>query len=204
LHLFPHWNWQERRGEPVRVWVYSNLEEVELLLNGKSLGSQKVPRLGHLEWPVNYEPGVLEARGLRKGDVVLTAKRETTGAPAAIRLIPDRTEIRADGEDVVMVRVEVVDSAGRHVPTADTLIQFSVTGAGKFRGVGNGDPNCQESDQQPQRSLFNGLAQLIVQAGREPGDISIEARSKSIDGANLARARLTIPARKVASRPAVA
>ena len=204
LHLFPHWNWQERLGEPIRVWVYSNLEEVELFLNGKSLGSRKVPPLGHLEWSVKYVPGVLEARGLRKGEVILTERRETTGAPAAIRLTPDRREIRADGEDVVMVRVEAVDSAGRPVPTADTLIHFSVSGAGRFRGVGNGDPNCQESDQQPQRSLFNGLAQLIVQAGRDPGDISIEAHSRSIDTANLTSARLTIPARKVDPRPAVA
>jgi beta-galactosidase len=204
LHLFPHWNWQERLGEPIRVWVYSNLEQVELLLNGRSLGSRKVPPLGHLEWWVKYEPGVLEARGHRHGAVVQTARNETTGAPVAIRLTPDRNEIRADGEDLVIVRVEALDSAGRHVPTADTLIEFSVVGAGRFRGVGNGDPNCQESDQEPRRSLFNGLAQLIVQAGREPGDIVIEARSKSIDSANIAAARLTIPARKVALRPAVA
>jgi beta-galactosidase len=204
LHLFPHWNWQQRLGEPIRVWVYSNLEEVELFLNGQSLGRQRVPPLGHLEWPVKYEPGVLEARGLRKGEVVLTAKRETTGAPAAIRLTPDRAEIRADGEDLVIVRVEAVDRAGRQVPTADTLIQFSVSGAGRFRGVGNGDPNCQESDQQPERSLFNGLAQLIVRAGREPGEIAIEARAKPTGGANLASARLTVPARKADPRPAVA
>lgn len=204
LHLFPHWNWQERLGEPIRVWVYSNLDEVELFLNGRSLGSRKVSPLGHLEWSASYEPGLLEARGRRNGEIVLTARRETTGAPAAIHLTPDREEIRADGEDVVIVRVEVVDSAGRPVPTADTLIEFSVSGAGRFRGVGNGDPNCQESDQEPERSLFNGLAQLIVQAGREPGDISIEARPKSSGTANLASARLTIPARKVDPRPAVA
>jgi beta-galactosidase len=203
LHLFPHWNWQQRLGEPIRVWVYSNLEEVELLLNGRSLGRQKVSPLGHLEWTVKYEPGILAARGMTQGEVVLTAKRETTGAPAAIRLTPDRGEIRADGEDVVMVCVEAVDSAGRPVPTADTTVRFSVSGAGRFRGVGNGDPNCQESDQQPRRSLFNGLAQLIVQAGREPGDIDIEAHAKSIDGDNLATARLVIPARKVDPRPAV-
>ncbi len=203
LHLFPHWNWQERLGEPIRVWVYCNLDEVELLLNGRSLGSRRMPSLGHLEWPVKYEPGILEARGRRKHEVVLTARRETTGRPAAIRLTPDRREIRADGEDVVMLRVETVDSAGRHVPTANMPIQFSVSGAGRFRGVGNGDPNCQESDQQPERSLFNGLAQLIVQAGRTPGDIRIEAHAKSIDSSNLASARLTIPARKVDPRPAV-
>jgi beta-galactosidase len=204
LHLFPHWNWQERLGEPIRVWVYSNLEEVELFLNGKSLGSQKVSPLGHLEWPVKYQPGVLEARGFRKGEVVLTATRETTGVPVAIRLTPDRREIGADGEEIVIVRVEAVDSAGRQVPTADRLIHFSVSGAGRFRGVGNGDPNCQESDQQPRRSLFNGLAQLIVQAGREPGNIVIEAHTESFATANLASARLTIPVRKVDPRPSVA
>src|SRR5215469_4667587 len=204
LHLFPHWNWQERSGQPIRVWVYSNLEQVELFLNGRSLGRQKSPALGHLEWHVKYEPGLLEARGIRRGQTVVTAKRETTGEPAAIRLTPDRREIRADGEDIVLVRVEVVDSAGRHVPTADVLIHFSVTGAGRFRGVGNGDPNCRESDQRPTRSLFNGLAQLIVQAGRSPGDIIIDAHTEASHGAKVAGARLTIPAQKVSARPAVA
>jgi beta-galactosidase len=188
----------------VRVWVYSNLEEVELLLNGKSLGRQTVPHLGHLQWPVKYEPGALEARGLRHGKLVMSARRETTGTPVAIRLTPDRPEISADGEDVAIIRVEVVDGAGRTVPTADNHIHFSVNGAGRFRGVGNGDPNCQESDQQPRRSLFNGLAQLIVQAGREAGDILIEAHTQSFVRPNLASARLKILARRVNGRPFVA
>ena len=203
LHVFPHWNWQERRGEPIRVWMYSNLEEIELFLNGKSLGRQKARPLEHLEWQVQYEPGVLEARGLRKGQTVLITRRETTGEPAAIRLTPDRNEIYADGEDIVLVRVEVVDSAGRHVPTANVPVHFSVTGAGRIRGVGNGDPNCQESDQQPMRSLFNGLAQLIVQAGRSAGDIIIDAYTEASQGVKLPRTRLTIAAQKVNPRPAV-
>jgi beta-galactosidase len=202
LHLFPHWNWPHDLRDPIRIWVYSNLEEVELRLNGKSLGRQKVPPLGHLEWTVKYEPGVLEARGLRNGQSVLTARRETTGEPVAIRLTPDRDEIRADGEDVVLVRVEVVDGRGRPVPTANIPIHFSVSGAGRFRGVGNGDPNCRESDQQPRRSLFNGLAQLIVQAGRGPGEILIEAYTEAPQE-RLPGTRLTIAARKVVPRPAV-
>jgi beta-galactosidase len=203
LHVFPHWNWHGHSGEPIRVWVYSNLEEVELLLNGKSLGRRNVHPLGHLEWWVKYAPGVLEARALRQGRAILTAKRETTGEPAAIRLTPDRSQIRADGEDVAIVQVEVVDSAGRHVPTANVPIHFSVTGAGRFRGVGNGDPNCQESDQQPMRSLFNGLAQLIVQSGRAPGEIVIDAYTEASVSTQLPRARLTIAAQKVEPRPAV-
>ncbi|HEV2272329.1 MAG TPA: beta-galactosidase GalA [Steroidobacteraceae bacterium] len=203
LHVFPHWNWQDRLGEPIRVWVYSNLEEIELFLNGRSLGRQKARALGHLEWQVKYEPGVLEARGMRKGRTVVTTRRETTGEPAAIRLTPDRREIRADGEDIAIVRAEVVDGAGRHVPTANMLIHFSVSGAGRFRGVGNGDPNCQESDQRPMRSLFNGLAQLIVQAGHSPGDVIIDAHTEGSQGVKLPGARLTITAQKVNVRPAV-
>ena len=79
LHLFPHWNWEQREGEPISVWVHSNLDSVEVFLNGKSQGSQKVQPLTHLEWKVKYEPGVLEARGTKDGKVVLTEKRETTG-----------------------------------------------------------------------------------------------------------------------------
>ncbi len=79
LHLFPHWNWQGKEGEEIPVWVYSNLDEVELLVNGNSVGSQKVPHLGHVEWKVKYEPGAIEARGTKDGKVVLTEKRETTG-----------------------------------------------------------------------------------------------------------------------------
>ena len=101
LHLFPHWNLEGREGDEIPVWVYSNLDEVELFVNGKSLGSQKVPHLGHVEWKVKYEPGAIEARGSKDGKVVLTEKRETTGPAAAIRLTADRTEINADGEDVV-------------------------------------------------------------------------------------------------------
>ena len=118
LHLFPHWNWDERYGEPIPVWVHSNLDSVELFLNGKSQGSKKVEPLTHLEWSVKYEPGVIEARGTKDGKVVLVEKRETTGNPASIRLTADRTEINADGEDVAVLQVEVLDKEGRALPTA--------------------------------------------------------------------------------------
>ena len=117
LHLFPHWNFEGREGEEIPVWVHSNLDEVELFVNGKSLGSQKVPHLGHVEWKVKYEPGAIEARGSKGGKVVLTEKRETTGPAVAIRLTADRTEIDADGEDVAILKVEALDKEGRPVPT---------------------------------------------------------------------------------------
>ncbi|HEY3837156.1 MAG TPA: DUF4982 domain-containing protein, partial [Bryobacteraceae bacterium] len=203
LHLFPHWNWEGREGDEIPVWVYSNLEEVELLVNGKSAGSQKVPHLGHVEWKVRYEPGVIEARGSRNGKVVLTEKRETTGPATAIRLTADRTGIDADGEDVAMLKVEALDKEGRPVPIADNPIAFTVSGPGKLIGVGNGDPNCQESDKAPKRSLFSGLAQVIIQSTKQPGTIRIEAKKDEGDGPELTPAQLTITSRPVQARPSV-
>ena len=110
-------------------------------------------------------------------------------------------EINADGEDLAFVTVEVLDKEGRAVPTADNLIRFNVSGAGKLIGVGNGDPNCQESDKEPKRSLFSGLAQVILQAGKRPGEIRIEAVKEGFDGPELMPAKLAIAAKAVETRP---
>jgi len=201
LHLFPHWNWQGREGQTISVWVHSNLDSVELFLNGTSQGSQKVMPLTHLEWKVKYEPGVLEARGTKNGKVVLTRKQETTGEPESIRLSPDRTEINADGEDVCVLRVEVIDKEGRSIPTADVAILFQVSGDGALIGVGNGDPNCQESDKEPKRTLFNGLAQVIVQSTRRPGMITIEAHTGDWPPPKLPPTQVTIKTKRVELRP---
>ena len=201
LHLFPHWNFEGKEGDEIPVWVYTNVDEVELFVNGKSQGKQKVPHLGHVQWKVRYEPGAIEARGYKGGKVALTEKRETTGPAAAIRLTADRMEINADGEDLAFVTVEVLDKEGRAVPTADNLIRFNVSGAGKLIGVGNGDPNCQESDKEPKRSLFSGLAQVILQAGKRPGEIRIEALKEGFDGPELMPAKLAITAKAAEIRP---
>ena len=198
LHLFPHWNWASQEGEEIFVWVHSNLDSVELFCNGQSLGSKKVEKLHHLEWKVKYEPGYIEARGSKDSKVVLTTKRETTGTPAKIRLTAHRAEIAADGEDVAIVRVEMLDGEGRFVPTADNKIKFKVSGEGALIGVGNGDPNCQESDKGNERSLFSGLAQVILQASKKPGSLTIEATSRKLQAASLTIT--TIPAKL---RPAV-
>jgi beta-galactosidase len=203
LHLFPHWNWAGREGEDIPVWVYSNLDEVELLVNGKSLGRQKVPPLGHVEWKAKYEPGAIEARGLKGGKVVVTEKRETTGPEVSIRLTADRTEIDADGEDVAILKVEALDSDGRPVPIANNKIAFHVSGAGKLIGVGNGNPNCQESDKEPRRSLFNGLAQIILQSTKRAGEIQVEAVKDGWDGPELMPAKLSITTRQIEPQPSV-
>jgi beta-galactosidase len=203
LHIFPHWNWPGKEGAQVDVWAYSNLEEVELLVNGRSLGRQKVPHLGHVQWKATYTPGAIEARGYRAGRLVLTERRETTGGPRTIRLSVDRPTLWADGEDVAMVSVEMLDAKGRHVPTAQQPIAFRVSGAGRLIGVGNGDPNCLESDKASERSLFNGYAQLIVQAGITPGPLTIEAMAKD-STSGLLGARQVVAVRPAQRRPAMA
>jgi beta-galactosidase len=200
LHVFPHWNFEGREGDEIPVWVYTNLEEVELFVNGKSLGSKKVPHLGHVEWKARYEPGFIEARASKGGQVVLTEKRETTGPAVALHLTVDRSEINADGEDVAVLKVEALDKQGRLVPTADNLIGFKVSGAGALIGVGNGNPNCQESDKNSKRSLFNGLVQVIVQSTRQPGEIKIEAGGEDPDSPELTPATVVITTRRVELR----
>jgi beta-galactosidase len=121
----------------------------------------------------------------------------------AIRLTADRAEINADGEDVAILKVEALDKEGRPVPTANNLISFKVSGEGALIGVGNGDPNCQESDKDPKRSLFNGLAQVIVQSTKRPGEIRIEAVKEGWDGPELTPAKVSIATRLAELRPFV-
>jgi beta-galactosidase len=203
LHLFPHWNFAGKEGEEIPVWVHSNLDSVELFVNGQSQGSKNVPHLGHVEWKVRYAPGSIEAHGTKDGKVVLTEKRETTGEAVSIRLTADRTEIDADGEDVAMITVEGLDKDGRPVPTAENFINFHVSGDGTFIGVGNGNPNCQESDKEPRRSLFNGLAQLIVQSTKAAGSIHIKAAKEGWEGPSLQPAELVITTKPVTLRASV-
>ena len=147
LHVLPHWNWKNSEGKTIPVKVYGNCDEVELFLNGNSLGRKPMPRNGSLVWNVLYEPGTLLARGYQGGREILDDKVETTGEPAAIALKPDRTVLRANGTDTTLVAVEIRDSAGRVVPTAQTHLQFALTGPGRILAVANGDPACHEPDQ---------------------------------------------------------
>ena len=146
LHLEPHWNWPGQEGQEIEVDALSNAPEVELFLNGQSLGRKPVPRNYHAEWKVQYAPGTLSAKGYDKDRVVSETKVETTGVPVSVELTPDRAKINADGEDVSVFTVAVKDAAGRIVPTATNKIHFELAGAGHIIGVGNGDPSCLEPD----------------------------------------------------------
>ncbi len=175
VHVFPHWNWAGEEGAPINVACYSNCDEVELLLNGRSLGRKAMVKNGHLEWPgVIYEPGVLEARGYRGGTVAATARVETTGAAHGVRLTAEHFG------DVCVVDAAVIDAAGRVVPTADNEIVFEVQGGGKILGVGNGHPGSHEADQATHRRAFNGLCQAILQMDEEKGVVVVTGRATGL------------------------
>src|SRR5208337_3969348 len=127
LHLFPHWNWPGLEGQEIAVWVHSNLDRVELFLNGQSLGARDMKKDAHLAWNVKYAPGVIEARGFKNGAPSLTARRETTGPAAKLAMVSDRKEVSADGEDVAMFAVEVQDAQGRTLPITDNEVIFRVS-----------------------------------------------------------------------------
>lgn len=185
VHLLPHWTWPAREGQPIEVWAHGNCDAVELLLNGRSLGRKPMPRNGHLAWSVPYAPGRLEARGFDKGRRVASSVRETAGTAAAVRLTANRRVAKADGNDVVMLKAEIVDARGRPVPDADTLLRFETSGGAAVIGVGNGNPTSLEPDVATQRRVFHGLAQAIVRVGDRPGPFAVRVSGEGLKPASL-------------------
>ncbi len=196
LNISPHWNWPVKWGQPAKqvdVWVNSNADNVELFLNGKTLGKKDMPRNGHLQWTVSYAPGKLEAIAYKKArpnepfgqGKKLTAKVETTGSPAEIVVTPYKTTMLADGTDIAIVNISIIDKEGREVPDANNMIRFAVSGPGKIIGVGNGDPSSHEPDKCAdaawQRSAFNGKCQVIIQSHKTAGTIKFEATAPSLE-----------------------
>ena len=190
LHIAPHWNWKGKEGKLIPVWVNTNAENVELYLNGKSLGRKTMPRNGHLEWMVKYAPGKLEAVAYKKGRKLHTVV-ETTGAPYRIVIAASKPALLADGKDAVVFNCSVVDKEGREVPDASDLLHFSVTGNVRIIGVGNGNPSSHEPDQYPdggwQRQLFGGKCQVIIQsAGIAAGDATFGVKGDGLVAAEAA------------------
>jgi beta-galactosidase len=205
IHLFPHWNWKGQEGRVIPVLCFTNCDEVELFLNGKSFGvkSYIFPARGmdgtkgwgeqdwrgmrhpttadlHLAWDVPYAPGVLRAVGSKNGELVCVQEVTTAGAPAQLALTPDREAITADGKDVVHLTVQVLDAAGVRVPTADNPVFFDIAGDGRLIGVDNGDPASHESFQARERKAFNGLCLGIVRSTTSAGEIRVEVSSPGL------------------------
>jgi beta-galactosidase len=167
LHIAPHWNWKGKEGKQIPVWVNSNADDVELFLNGRSLGKKAMPVNGHLEWMVAYAPGKLQVVAHKHGRK-LTAVVETTGAPYRIVVAASKPALTAGGKDAVVLNCSIVDKQGREVPDAANLLRFAISGPAKITGVGNGNPSSHEPDQCPdggwQRQLFGGKCQVILQS----------------------------------------
>lgn len=184
LHLLPHWNWN--KGDTVDVWAYTNCGEVELFLNGKSLGTKS--KQGddlHLMWRVPYVPGTLKAKGRTNGQVVMTTVIKTAGPPAKILLQANRSEIRADGKDLSFVTVKVVDKDGTLVPDADNMIRFKVNGPLTIAGVDNGCQTSLEPFKADYRKAFNGKCLIILQAAKNAGRTTLTAKSEGLEQASV-------------------
>ena len=187
LHIFPHWNLAGHEGEPVELWAYSNCDEVELTVNGKKLGRQAMPKNGHLKWNAVYQPGKVVAIGYKNGRRVMTQTVETTKPASRLVVKADRTALTADGRDVAVVTIEVQDAKGRVVPDACPVLTFHLEGNGRILGAGNGDPAYLGEDHPRQQDCrefiipaFNGLAQVLIQSGRQPSPLTLTAQSEGL------------------------
>jgi|LSQX01.3.fsa_nt_gb beta-galactosidase len=207
VHLFPHWNWEGKEGEAIPVIVYSNCDVVELFLNGRSYGEQRLefPRPGnsgswnrydklpvngttgdlHLSWQVPYEPGKLIAVGKRNGEIVSTAVVKTAGQPAAIRLTGDKKSLKANGSDILHLTVEILDDKGVIVPKAHNEIRFNVKGELVLLGVENGNAGDLTAPRSKVKNTFNGLILGYLQSSCKPGESLIEVSSPGLTGASI-------------------
>lgn len=192
LHIFPHWNLQGHEGETVEVWAYSNCDEVELIVNGKKLGRQTMPKNGHLKWQAVYQPGKVVAIGYKNGKRMLTQQVETTKPAYKIVMKTDRQTISADGRDVAVVTVEVQDAKGRIVPDACPMLTFKLAGDGRILGVGNGDPSYLGADHPNHNDChefsipaFNGLAQVIIQSSRHSSALQLSGEANKLKTGEL-------------------
>ena len=199
--MLPHWNWKGREGEVTPVFVYTSYPSAELFVNGVSQGVRtfakpdgQTPCLGEkamkrfrLMWDdVIYQPGELKVVAYdAEGKAVAEKTIRTAGKAAAIKLTPDRSSIKADGEDLCFVNVSLTDKDGNPVPADNRLVKVKVSGAGSFKAIANGDPTCLQSFQQPEMNLFSGQLTVLIQSGMTPGDIIVEVSGKGVKKATM-------------------
>lgn len=182
------WNWAGQEGKKFTVHVYTRSQQVKLELNGKIVGEQNVD-LGKsitATFEVPYEPGTLIARCYDNGKETASQTLKTTGKPASVRLVADRTNIKADRNDLSYVMAEIIDAEGNIVPDADNIVvNFEVSGNGTIAGVGSGDPRDMSSFQQPHKKSYQGICLAIIRPETTPGKISIRATAKGVKDASL-------------------
>jgi beta-galactosidase len=182
---FPDWTPAHPDPQGENVEVYSNCEEVELVLNGKSLGSKPInadasPR----NWRIPFEPGRLQAIGRSHGEVAATFELRTAGKPAKIALATDRTRLGTGWDDVAFVTARVLDENGVEVPGADASIAFEVTGPGTIAATDSADNRSHEAFQAKKRRAYQGRCEALVRANGK-GEIVVKAASEGLEGASV-------------------
>ncbi|CDF79799.1 beta-galactosidase (GH2) [Formosa agariphila KMM 3901] len=211
VHVLPHWNWEGKEGQTIPVYAYTNCDEVELFVNGKSFGKKIKGKdltdvfteyrgfkdSGYefkkgiykskyrLSWNVPYQPGSIKVIAYKNGKEIVSKEIKTAGKPAKIKLIADRSSIDADGKDLSFITVRIEDKDGNLCPNADNLVNFHVKGAGVLEAVGNGNSASLESFQENFIKAFYGQCLLIVKSTKDMGEIHIEATSKTLDSDSL-------------------
>ncbi len=186
VHIFPHWTWHGLEGEPIDVWCYSNCEEVELFLNGESLGRRRKEAHTHVSWDVPYTPGILSVRGYISERVAAIATVETAGPAHTLMACADRVVIGADRQDVSFVTISVLDDKGIPVPDAEAMVRFNVTGAGRLAGISSGDPKGHQNVKGREMQTFGGLVLAVVQSNGDSGEIELTASSNGLCPASIA------------------
>lgn len=192
LHILPHWNLDGHEGETVSVWVYSNCDEVKLYVNGRNLGRKEMPRFGHLEWEAVYKPGSLRAVGYKAGRKVMEEVVYTAGSPAALTAEADRIQIKADGRDLSVIKVSVLDAQGHFAPTAEAPVTVTVDGPVRILGAGNGDSAFKGAERPTEPSArtftidsFGGLAQFLIQGAGGQGVATVTFSSEGMTPATV-------------------
>jgi len=204
IHLMPHWNWAGMEGKVIPVYCYTNCDEAELFVNGKSMGKKvkgkdlteiKIDFLRYepktfqskyrLSWDVPYQPGTIKVVGYKDGKAIMEEAISTAGKPAKVVLSVDRKEIDASGNDLAYVTVRIEDSKGNLCPLADNMVNFSIKGAGSIVGVDNGNAASTEPFQANYRKAFNGMALAILKSTDKAGVITLSASSKGLKSAKI-------------------
>lgn len=177
-------SWNHSLGDTLSVTTYTNAEEVELRLNGRSLGRLRndltdPSARNRIVWPgIPFKPGKLEAIAYKEGKTVCRHSIETAGKPVRLIAEPDKADWTADGMDLQHIRVTAVDSRGRKVPYADDELEFHLTGDAEIIAVSNGDNTSDEPLTGNRRSLYKGQALLILRAGQSPADVALTIKSE--------------------------
>lgn len=186
LHLLPHWNWIE--NDVIDVWCYyNNADEVELYLNGRSLGTRQKrdSHQYHVSWQVPFVKGELKAVSRRDGKTVATQTVRTAGAPDHIRLTTDRTVIKPDGKSLAFITAEVVDKDGTVCPNATNQIFFNVEGQGRIEGVDNGSQTSLERFKADNRTTMAGRCLVVLRSAKQQGSLKLTAMAADLKSASL-------------------